>query len=169
MTSTPNSHPAIQRLNKAYVQVPPSPVSLSNYRAFATPTHVASSKQKENTPLRPFHIPMAEHASSSSSSSSLKRKMADREPSKLEGVIIPSAKKSKLATNISNMTPSKSVSAKPILSATNACPEFPNGWAYCHQCNKKRDVTCKCRANISEFLLLIQVHSHYSMHRGRNF
>lgn len=34
---------------------------------------------------------------------------------------------------------------KPFASAPipmpNACPDYPNGFIYCHQCSKKRDVT----------------------------
>ncbi|KDR75076.1 hypothetical protein GALMADRAFT_156959 [Galerina marginata CBS 339.88] len=149
MSATPKSHPAVQRLNKAYVQVPASPLSLTSYRALGTPNHVASSSRlKENTPLRAAQLAMMQHASSSSAF--LKRKLSDREPSSLifDGVN-PSAKKSKLSTGatIGALMPTQ---IKPLLPAGNASPEFPNGFAYCHQCNKKRDITATVRCTVVE-------------------
>jgi len=145
MSATPSSHSSVQRLNKAYVQVPPSPLTLSSYRSLNTSSHVvSSSKLKENTPLRPFQLAnMSNHSASTASS---KRKASDRDSSSLilDGVNPSATKKSKLsasaATTSNNNTPLKTKQTSQSISASNACPEFPNGWTYCHQCNKKRDL-----------------------------
>lgn len=144
MSSTPKPYPSVQRLNKAYVQVPQSPVSLSSYRALGGSAHlVPSSRLKENTPLPPFKLAMPQHPSSSSAST--KRKISDRDSSSLvfDGVYISSTKKSRLSASTGNMTPLKAKAPKPEVPAANACPGFPNGFSYCHQCNKKRDVAGK--------------------------
>lgn len=136
MSATPNSHPAVPRVNKAYVLVPPSPLSLSSYRPLHTPVHVAgSSKLKENTPLRSSQLAMSQQATSSSP---LKRKLFDCDPSSLvfDGVN-PGSKRPKLSTGAASL---KGTKVQPLMPAANACPEFPNGFTYCHQCNKKRDL-----------------------------
>ncbi|PPQ84593.1 hypothetical protein CVT25_015796 [Psilocybe cyanescens] len=151
MSSTPKPYPSVQRLNKAYVQVPQSPVSLSSYRALGGSAHlVPSSRLKENTPLPPFKLAMPQHPSSSSAST--KRKISDRDSSSLvfDGVYISSTKKSKLSASTGNMTPLKAKVPKPEVPAANACPGFPNGFSYCHQCNKKRDVAAILRCTVIE-------------------
>lgn len=142
MSSTPQSHPSVQRLNKAYVQLPASPHSLSTHLARSTPAHVvASSKLKENTPLRPSLFAMPQHVSSSTS---LKRKLSDRDtPSQVMDGVVLSSKKSRLSMDAS--TSLKARQAEPQIPLSNATEEFPNGWVYCHQCNKKRDVTGRSR------------------------
>ncbi|KAF8972987.1 hypothetical protein BDZ97DRAFT_1752045 [Flammula alnicola] len=135
MTSTPKSHPAVQRLNRAY-------------RALGTPTHVAgSSSLKENTPLRPCQLTMNQHGSSSAS---LKRKLSDREPPALvlEGVII-STKKSRLSTGA--ITPLKAKQIESTMPPHNTFDEFSNEFTYCHQCNKKRDVNDTLRCTVVEY------------------
>ncbi|KAF9484432.1 hypothetical protein BDN70DRAFT_825471 [Pholiota conissans] len=138
MSSTPVTHPSVQRLNKAYVQVPPSSLALSTHlSARSSLAHVAaSSKVKENTPLRPSLLAMPCHALSSTS---FKRKLFDRDISThvMDAVVI-SSKKPRLSVDAS--VPLK-VQVQPILPLSNASEGFPNGWVYCHQCNKKRDVT----------------------------
>jgi hypothetical protein len=118
MSTTLKPHPSVQKLNKAFVQVPASPQTLSSYRTFATPAHVAaSSKLKENTPLRPLQLGMNQQPTGSTL---LKRKLSDRDSSSLifDGVVIP-LKKPKLSSTMNETTSSA---------------------AYCHQCNKKRDM-----------------------------
>ncbi|CAA7261782.1 unnamed protein product [Cyclocybe aegerita] len=140
MSSTPKTHPAIQRVNKAYVQVPVSPYSTSSvHRMLATPIHVAASnKLKENTPLRPSHLAMSH---SIIPSTSLKRKISDREPRLIfDGVVITSAKKPKLSAPNDNGTLLKKNPSKVDIPVIELTPEFPNGSVYCHQCNRKRDL-----------------------------
>lgn len=138
MSSTPKQHSAIQRLNRAYVQVPPSPLLLSARRVSGSALHVAASnKLKENTPLRPLQTSMAHY---SPPSTSLKRKLSDREPGSLifDGVVMP-LKKSKLSPSDNGASSNKGVEPP-----NGADSEFPNGFAYCHQCNKKRDIDGEC-------------------------
>ncbi|KAH9485467.1 hypothetical protein JR316_0002375 [Psilocybe cubensis] len=151
MNPTPKPHQSVQRLNKAYVQVPDSPVSLANYRAIGTSPHpVPSSSLKENTPLSPFQLAMSQQHTLSFTST--KRKLADRDASSFvfDGVHISSSKKSRLSTSTASMAPLNSKESKPVLPTTNTCPEFPNGFVYCHQCNKKRDVSATLRCTVVE-------------------
>ncbi|KAF4620528.1 hypothetical protein D9613_000295 [Agrocybe pediades] len=149
MSNDPVSNTSLNRINKAYVQVPPSPLT---YLPLNTPVHVVTSPRlKENTPLRSLqNATMSSHATSSVSA---KRKASDREPSSLvfDGVNPSlSAKKSKLsASAVTNATPLKTKQTPQTTApAPNACPEFPNGWTYCHQCNKKRDLTTTIRCTV---------------------
>jgi len=129
MALTSKAHPSIQRLNHAYVQVPASPLSLASYHPLKAPIHTASSmKLKENTPLRPLQF-------STNPSMSHKRKLSDR--GSIHDGPISDVKKVKLFA--ADGTPSKA-KAHPIVPTPNACPDFPNGYVYCHQCSTKRDI-----------------------------
>ena len=133
MASTPRVHPSIQRINSVYVQVPVSPLSLDSYRPLKTPIHTASrTKLKENTPFR--------LQSTTSPSTSRKRRLSDC-ISIYDGPISV-LKKAKL--NAAE-TPSKIKAPQNhrIVPTANACPDFPNGYVYCHQCSKKRDILSK--------------------------
>jgi hypothetical protein len=130
----PRQHLSAQRVNRAYVEVPPSP--LTRYSRVAEHNLLSNNEQKENTPLKLSSHPMSHF---DASSTSLKRKLLDHEPSSLalEGIILP-PKKSKLSSvplgaplNIKQVTMNEP--------AKNISEEFPNGSVYCHQCNKKRD------------------------------
>jgi hypothetical protein len=124
MASTSKTHPSIQRINNAYVQVPASPLSLASYRPLKTPIHAASStKLKENTPLRPLQF-------TTNPPASRKRKFSD-----CDSIREFITKKSKL--NVAD------VLSQPVVPTANACPDFPNGYAHCHQCCKKRDILSK--------------------------
>ena len=130
MPSTSKAHPSIQRINNAYVQVPASPLSLASYR---TPVHTAlSTKLKENTPFRLF---------TTNPSSSRKRKLSDC--ISVHDGPVSVLKKAKF--NAAGETPSKvkAPQSQPIVPTANACPDFPNGYVYCHQCSRKRDILSK--------------------------
>ena len=136
MASTSRAHPSIQRINNAYVQVPASPLSLASYYPLTgrTPIHTASStKLKENTPLRLQFT--------TNPSTSRKRKLSDS--ISIHDGPISVLKKAKL--NVVDETPSKvkAPRSQQIVPTVNACPEFPNGYVYCHQCSKKRDILSK--------------------------
>ena len=149
MTSTPNSLSAVQRFNKAYVQVPFSPLTSTRSRGSVTASHVLhSSKLKENTPLRPLSLSMQQQ-SSSSTLTSAKRKLSDRDaPSQvLDGVII-SSKKIRMSMDGSASNSIKYRRTQTLAYLNNASEEFPNGFVYCHQCNKKRDAAGRCRVSI---------------------
>lgn len=133
MASTSRAHPSIQRINQAYVQVPASPLSLASYHPLRTPVHTASStKLKENTPFRLF---------TSNASTSRKRKLSDC--ISVHDGPISVLKKAKF--NAADETPSKvkAPRSQQIVPTANACPDFPNGYVYCHQCSRKRDILGK--------------------------
>ena len=134
MASTSKGHPSIQRINNAYVQVPASPLSLANYHPLRTPVHTASStKLKENTPkFRLF---------TTNPSTSRKRKLSDS--ISIHDGPISVLKKSKLNTTDETPSKVKAPRSQPIIPTENACPEFPNGYVYCHQCSRKRDILSK--------------------------
>jgi ribosomal protein L34E len=133
MASTSRAHPSIQRINNAYVQVPASPLSLASYHPLGTPVRSASStKLKENTPFRLFTTNL-------NPSTSRKRKLSDC----IHDGPISVVKRSKL--NAADETPSKvkAPRSQQIVPTANACPDFPNGYVYCHQCSRKRDILSK--------------------------
>lgn len=128
------SHPAFQRLSRVYVQVPPSPHSISARRLAHTSVQPSlSTKLKENAPLRPVNHHMSLEQSTSASAP-LKRKASERDPSSmvLDGVVITS-KKAKLSSGA--LKPTQMHTDNPANDASND----PINFTYCHQCNKKRD------------------------------
>ena len=102
-----------RRLSQFYIDVPPSPVALSEYKPLAS--YAANHNQrvfanlKENMPALPLHA-------------SLKRK------SSLKGDV-PPVKKFKQQRH--------STHAEAEDNLTNG---HPNEYIYCHQCLKKRDI-----------------------------
>jgi hypothetical protein len=166
MSATLKPHPSVQRLNKAFVQVPASPQTLSSYQTFGIPSHVAaSSKLKENTPLQPLQLGMNQQPFVSTS---WKRKLSDRDPSSLifDGVMI-SSKKSKLSST-ANGTASNAKEIQPESLSKKAGLEFPNGFVYCHQCNKKRDASGKFGVHVVIPQKLTRInHRCYALYRCR--
>ncbi|RXW22998.1 hypothetical protein EST38_g2871 [Candolleomyces aberdarensis] len=81
--------------------------------------------------------------SASASSASLKRKLSDRDStSSTVDMAASSSKKAKSVSTGTPLKPSQTNSATLVFqSPSNACPEYPNGWTYCHQCCKKRDLS----------------------------
>jgi hypothetical protein len=138
MSSMPRQHPSVQRVNRAYVEVPPSPLTIHRRVTVSGLHNVQSNnEQKENTPLKPFSLPMSH---SDAPSTSLKRKLLDREPSSLilESIILP-PKKARLSS-FSSGAPLNIKQVTMNEPAKNISEEFPNGFVYCHQCNKRRDL-----------------------------
>jgi hypothetical protein len=157
MASTSRAHPSIQKINHAYVQVPPSPLSLASYHLLGTPVHTASStKLKENTPFRLF---------TTNPSTSRKRKISDC--ISIHDGSISVLKKSKL--NPAAESPSKVNAPRSQqmmlqnVPTANACPDFPNGYVYCHQCSKKRDILSKFASYTSNKICIQYLNSNYSM------
>ncbi|KXN90851.1 hypothetical protein AN958_03505 [Leucoagaricus sp. SymC.cos] len=64
---------------------------------------------------------------------SLKRKMNGRDDNP--------HKKSRAAAVTITLKPKPKPFASAPIPMPNACPDYPNGFIYCHQCSKKRDVT----------------------------
>jgi len=138
MSSIARQHPSVQRVNRAYVEIPPSRLTIHRRVTVSALHNVQSNnEQKENTPLKPFSLPMSHF---DASSASLKRKLLDREPSSLalEGIILP-PKKAKLST-LSSGAPLNVKQVTMNEPAKKISEEFPDGFVYCHQCNKKRDL-----------------------------
>lgn len=140
MSSTPKLSSGRNSSN-VYVQVPPSPFDLERYQSLPerhVPTAGSTSKLlKENTPFRHPRTQMLQSASASSAS--LKRKLSDRDSSSTMDTDPSSSKKVKSVSTGTPLKPSQTNSATLMFqSPSNACPEYPNGWAYCHQCCKKR-------------------------------
>ena len=125
MASASKAHLSVQRINKAYVQVPTSPLSLASYHP------ALSAKLKENTPLRPLQF-------STKLSMSRKRKRSDPECVRDESISV--LKKAKLVTVDGTSSNVKTPRNQPIVPTANACPDLPNGYVYCHQCAQKRDI-----------------------------
>lgn len=133
--STSKALSSNRRINKAYVQVPVSPLSLASYRALKTPLRAASSmKFKENTPLRPLQF-------TNNPSMSLKRKFSDCDP--IHDGPVSVVKKAKLMATDGTPSKVKMARSQPIVPTANACADFPNGYVHCHQCTKKRDILSK--------------------------
>lgn len=138
-----------QRLNNAFVFVPPSPFSLDQYRPLKGTQLHASTKLKENIPLPPFYVSILQ---SFPSSSSLKRKMDDRDQP--PHTTASATKKAKHPVTISPK-------AKQTQHASEE--EYPNGFIYCHQCNRKRDLQGKLLYSPPPPYVHL-VHSQCSMH-----
>jgi hypothetical protein len=84
--------------------------------------HVHGASLKENAPLT--------GSSSTSTLNSNKRKLSDRDLAASMTAVEP--KKPKLATKFLDPNAKK---------AEKVTADFPNGFFYCHQCAKKRDVS----------------------------
>ncbi|TFK26530.1 hypothetical protein FA15DRAFT_278859 [Coprinopsis marcescibilis] len=177
-TPTPHSSTKSRKYiqNSAFVQVPASPFDLERYQPLSTPgastsrssnkllsahVSIAGTKLKENTPC---HFPGSKQKSlamtssaSASGSTSGKRTIADRDRDNVTDNAPSSSKRMRTLSIASATTPLKpSQLNSPTKKAevgievdlSKACPDFPNGWTYCHQCCKKRDLgaTIHCTA-----------------------
>ncbi|KAH9951550.1 hypothetical protein B0H21DRAFT_716488 [Amylocystis lapponica] len=138
--------PISRRRSQVYVQIP------SSYSPNVKDGSYSGDSLKENTPLRPPRMNSDSSMSSltTSSSHSRKRKLSDASGTvATRGDATKSnTKKAKLSTadNAGTATGDKAKakkSSKTWKRAEEATEEFPNGAFYCHQCNKKRDVSVK--------------------------
>lgn len=142
---------AIERRQQLYVDIPPSPLHSS--RADLTGGSSAGSSLKENTPLLVSRTNSDSSITSLSSgpSRSSKRRLSDASQTMLGRDGHTDSKKPKLTAAGSNMTKKRESSQerkrkenKTIQAAKkplDSSSEFPNGAFYCHQCNKKRDMS----------------------------
>lgn len=112
-----------------------TPDSDSPHNSLTTLTtnlHLVSSSSPPSSPSSdhvPLSLPM------------LKRKLTDRDNMHSDAAATKKHRPSLPSVTIT-LKPTKQ---KPFASAPipmpNACPDYPNGFIYCHQCSKKRDVT----------------------------
>jgi hypothetical protein len=133
--SSPHAHrvpPSSSRLSNPqdiYVLVPRSPYSLGSSEPIGTRT--IDSARNPPTPLRESNMPSA------SPLTAVKRKRSKANFDELEQRAPETkSKKQKVSTVTSR---AKGATRPPRIVASNATAEFPNGFFYCHQCNKKRD------------------------------
>ncbi|KAG1775435.1 zinc-finger domain of monoamine-oxidase A repressor R1-domain-containing protein [Suillus placidus] len=106
----------VKRLSQVFVEIPSSALHKPSIPATCNTTH-AVSKRKENA-LR-----------ASISQNTIMNKSSKR---KSDETFDKQSKKSKLETTDIKPTATR----RPL---SNATPDFPNGFVYCHQCSKKRD------------------------------
>ena len=128
-----------RRQSQIYIEVPYSPYH----------RHSVSSEQslKENTPLRPSrtnsqaHMPIV----GGDGAQSRKRKLTDDDQQDhSEDAMSSKAKKAKVAPALQSSGMGKAASSrksnpKATGLADISSDEYPNGYFYCHQCNRKRD------------------------------
>jgi hypothetical protein len=134
--------PTPRRRLQVYVEIPPSPLTAHMHRnkpttdekfANSSTVHVHGASLKENAPLA--------GGSSTSTLHSNKRKLSDRDLAASMPAI--ELKKPKLATKILD----------PNAKKTDKFPaDFPNGFFYCHQCAKKRDVSSEWLAGLPNYI-----------------
>ena len=124
LTSSRRSNP-----QEVYVLVPRSPYSLSTSEPIGART--TDSPHNPPTPLRAYNMPNA------SPLTIIKRKRSEGNFGETEQRA-PETKSKR--PKVSTTTSKAQGATKPSRpTASNATAEFPNGFFYCHQCNKKRD------------------------------
>ncbi|SRR6267154_2477755 len=126
----PSSSVRTPKLQELYVLVPRSPYSLGISERIGPRT--ADEPHNPPTPLRAYNMPSA-----ASPLSVIKRKRSTGNFDETE----QRAPEAKSKTQKFSTTASKAPTAtRPTPTvASNATADFPNGFFYCHQCNKKRD------------------------------
>ena len=137
---TKASQPAVRRHSQVYVDVP-------HFRQPSSSTQSPAGSLKENTPLRPSRTNTETQMSTlkAGGTASKKRKQHDEtNGSDSEELLTAKAKKQKVAVAPQPNGKSKVATAKPAKAATSSptdtiSEEYPNGYFYCHQCNRKRD------------------------------
>lgn len=136
-------NPIVRRFSQVYVEIPPSPLHKS-WTDSTSALHVStvSANRKENAPLQANN--MFQTQPSTSGSQSRKRKLSESNSTNMVVVEIPALKKPKVApgkkgADKPKATQTKTSAAVPRGHPSEPSEEYPNGWFYCHQCNKKRD------------------------------
>ena len=138
-------------LKEVYVLVPRSPYSLSASEAIGTRT--ASDFHNTPTPLRVHNI-----QSAFSAPATIKRKHSEEYPNEMDLCVNAPEPKMKRRRVSTAETKTQSASRTTHAVVSNATAEFPNGFFYCHQCNKKRDSACTSHL-ISRLVALLTVFS----------
>ncbi|KAF9241536.1 hypothetical protein BU15DRAFT_44816 [Melanogaster broomeanus] len=128
---------SLRRSSHVYVEIPPSPLHNSRNPYKHSP-HV-SLTHKENALLRSSSSQMI--SSTISAPSPPKRKL---DVDSIVGMSDqPLTKKPKAA-------PSNPTDVGQVKKLANATDEYPNGFVYCHQCNKKRDVAASVHCTMKD-------------------
>jgi hypothetical protein len=136
--ATPSSSNPTKR-SEVYVLVPRSPYSPCASETIG-PRTVNGSRHNPHTPLREYNMPVAE-----APLTVIKRKRSEGNLDEMEQRA-PEAKskRPKLSSTI-NRTQGSTKHTRTV--ASTATEEFPNGFFYCHQCNKKRDSSGELKAD----------------------
>lgn len=112
-----------------YVLAPRSPYSLSTSEPIGART--TDSPQNPPTPLRAYNMPNA------SPLTVIKRKRSEGKFDEMEQRAPETKPKRPKVSTTTSKPQGATRPSRPT--ASNATAEFPNGFFYCHQCNKKRD------------------------------
>ncbi|KAH9036738.1 hypothetical protein EDB83DRAFT_2677915 [Lactarius deliciosus] len=123
---TPSSKP--RNRPEVFVLVPRSPYSEG------IGTRTANDFRNPPTPLRVHNM-----QSAASTSVTIKRKRSEEPPNETESRVSAPETKTKRRKVSQADTKTQGATRATHMVASNATPEFPNGFFYCHQCNKKRD------------------------------
>ncbi|KAH7921406.1 hypothetical protein BV22DRAFT_1122186 [Leucogyrophana mollusca] len=122
-----NRKPIFRRLSQVYVEIPPSPLHTARKNGSKqSASLIVTSGHKENALL------YSDGSHMSSASTSPKKRKMDCDISQ------PSAKKQKPAP----------LQAAELEKPVNSSEEYPNGFFYCHQCNRKRDTAACIRCTV---------------------
>ncbi|KAH9046086.1 zinc-finger domain of monoamine-oxidase A repressor R1-domain-containing protein [Lactarius hengduanensis] len=101
---------------------------------FGIGTRTANDFRNPPTPLRVHNM-----QSAASTPVTMKRKRSEETPNETGSrVSAPETKTKRRKVSVADTKTQGTTRATHIV-ASNATPEFPNGFFYCHQCNKKRD------------------------------
>ncbi|KAF8260966.1 hypothetical protein EI94DRAFT_1833576 [Lactarius quietus] len=128
----PTPSPRSRNLKEVYVLVPRSPYSLSASEAIGTRT--ANDFHNPLTPLRVHNM-----QSASSAPATIKRRHSEDTYNEMDLRVNAPETKSKRRKVSATESKTQNASRTTHTVTSNATPEFPNGFFYCHQCNKKRD------------------------------
>lgn len=140
MSSTPVQHPVIRRFSQVYVEIPPSPLHKTRIVSGSSLlTHTQSSNRKENVSLQSSSLIQAQD--STAASPNRKRKLSESCINMNIASVESTASFVKKAKVIHKPITNKAKTGTQKPQQTSE--EFPNGWFYCHQCNKKRDSGCE--------------------------
>ena len=144
-------------LKEVYVLVPRSPYSLSASEAIGTRT--TSDFHNTPTPLRVHNI-----QSPFSAPATIKRKHSEENRNEMDLRVNAPEPKPKRRRVFAAETKTQSASRNTHAVASNATAEFPNGFFYCHQCNKKRDSACTLHLIPRSVALLTAIFSGTVLH-----
>jgi len=126
----PNSSARLRNLSQVYVLVPRSPYS-------PVPSESIGARKTEGCYNPPTRLRTHNMSITASPLSTIKRNRSEGDFDETE-LRVPEIKPKR--PKVSTMTSKAKGATRPTQTApSNANPEFPNGFFYCHQCNKKRD------------------------------
>jgi hypothetical protein len=153
---TPSSRPP--KRPEIYVLVPRSPYSPYASETIG-PRSANESHHNPLTPLRAHNMPITE-----SPLAAIKRKRSEGNLDEMEQRVPETKSKRPKVSTVTNKTQSSTKPTGTEASATTE--EFPNGFFYCHQCNKKRDSSGELRQALIMSLItsLKPFRSRYILH-----